>query len=270
MFRNCKVVDLTFTFRYICTEYTQVGINPNGYVCLGNNYYCRLQTRPSGHDIVVGLNYYLDPRRVGGQIYYKQLNSNSLDFESAKIYLNLFNPDFESQQIFMITYDNVLPYSSASTSVTSFQIYLSTDSVKSFVIFKFKSCPTDLEYYSSSGLNYKRISGNLQEVIIPNDQQCSGSNIGQAGVWVSDVTPRGKFKHCSFILFSQRVDSKMCNFYLLDFVNTFFNSLNSGLFGCKRFFSFFAFSNFFICGFYRFKLSLVIGIHLELICTILC
>ncbi len=71
----------------------------------------------------------------------------------------------------MITYDNVLPHYYVSTSVASFQIYLSTDSVKSFVTFKFKSCPKDLEYYSSSGLNYRRINESLQEVIIPNGQQ---------------------------------------------------------------------------------------------------
>jgi hypothetical protein len=188
-----KVVDLGFTFKYIGTEYTQVSISSSGYVCLGDNYECRWSKRPSPYDILVGLNYYLDPRREGsGQIYYKQLNSNSIYFKSL-------SPDFESQQIFMITFDNVLPNIwSASTSITSFQIYLSTDFVKSFVTFKFKSCPKDLEYISSSGLNYKRINGSVQEVIIPNGQQCSGSNVGQAGVWVSDVTSKGKIKALFF------------------------------------------------------------------------
>jgi hypothetical protein len=203
MFLNYKVVDLGFAFKYIGKEYTQVSINPNGYVCLGDNYECGGRPRPSGHDILIGLNCDLNPKRNGsGQIYYKKLDSKSLDFTSVKIYLNLFNPDFEPQKIFMITYDNVLPFRPTSTSITSFQIYLSTDFVKSFVTFKFKSCPTDLPYFASSGLNYKRINGGLQEVIIPNGQQCTGSNVGQAGVWVSDVTSRSKLKHCSFILFS--------------------------------------------------------------------
>jgi hypothetical protein len=188
-----KVVDLGFTFIYFSTEYTQVSINSYGYVCLGNNSECGSRTRPSGHDILIGLNFDLNSRREGsGQIYYKRLDSNSLDFESAKIYLNLFNPEFEPQQIFMITYDNVLPDYIYSNSVTSFQMYLSTDFVKSFVTFKFKSCPTDQYYYSSSGLNYKRINGSLQEVIIANGQQCSGTNVGQMGVWVSDVTSKSK------------------------------------------------------------------------------
>jgi hypothetical protein len=250
MFWDYKVVDIGFKFRYFNTNYTQVSINSNGYVCLGNNSECWKQQRPSPHNILIGLNIDFDPTRKGsGQIYYKRLDSNSLDFTSSIIYLNLFSPDFEPQQIFMITYDNVLPYYwSYSTSVTSFQIYLSTDSVRSFVAFKFKSCPTDLTLQSSSGLNYKSGDGKLQEVLIPNGQQCIGSNVGQTGVWVSDVTSKGKLKHCYFILIPQRIDSKMYNFYLLDFVTSFFNSLNSGRFGCKRFFI--SFNIYFIFYFY--------------------
>jgi hypothetical protein len=139
---------------------------------------------------------YIDPTRVGsGQIYYKNLDSNSLDFASAKIYLNLFNPQFEPKQIFMITYDNVLPVFTISTSMTSFQIYLSTDFVKSFVTFKFNSCPMDLFYDSSPGLNYKRTDGSFKEVKIFDGQQCFGSNVGQRGVWVSEVTTKGKLMH---------------------------------------------------------------------------
>ncbi len=176
-----------------------MSISQFGYVCLGYNSECYSTTPPSPYDILIGLNHFFDPRREGsGQIYYKILDSNSLDFESVKIYLNLFNPVFEPQQIFMITYDNVLPSYYRSTSITSFQIYLSTDFVKSFVTFKFKSCPKDLIYYSSSGLNYRRINGSLQELIIPNGQQCTGSNVGQTGVWVSDVTSKGEIKALFF------------------------------------------------------------------------
>jgi hypothetical protein len=208
MDKRYGVVDLGFTFKYIGTDYTQVSISQFGYVCLGDNSECGGTTPPSPHDILIGLNCGLNPTIEGsGQIYYKRLDSNSLDFASAKIYLNLFNPNFEPQQIFIIRYDNVLPY--FSNSRVSFQIYLSTDSVKSFVIFKFKSCPKDLTYYASSGLSYIRIDGSLQEVIIEDGQQCIGSNIGQTGVWVYDVTSKSKLKHCSFIFFSQRIDSKI-------------------------------------------------------------
>ncbi len=204
MLWDYKVLDIGFTFKYFGREYTQVSIGSSGFVCLGNNSECDgYNQRPSPNDILIGLNSYLNPTREGsGQIYYKQLNSNSIYFKSL-------SPGLEPQQMFMITYDNVLPFSPYSTSLTSFQIYLSTDSVKSFVTFKFKSCPKDLkyDYYHSSGLNYIGIDGELQEVIIPNGQQCSGSNDGQAGDWVSDVTSIGKLKHCSFILFSKRIDS---------------------------------------------------------------
>jgi hypothetical protein len=189
------VVDFGFTFQYFWSDYTQVSISSNGYVCLGDNSKCNSQSRPTPFDILVGLNCDLDSTRKGsGQIYYKRLDSNSLDFQSTKIYLNFFDLDFEPQQIFMITYDNVLPFSSASSSVASFQMYLSTDSVKSFVAFTFKSCPTDLTLKASSGLNYKRINGDFQELIIENGQQCIGSNIGHVGVWVYDVTSNSKLK----------------------------------------------------------------------------
>jgi hypothetical protein len=202
MVRDYRVVDLGFTFKYFGFDYSQVSISSSGYVCLGFNSECNSTTRPSPHDILIGLNLFLDPRREGsGQIYYKNLDSNSLDFASAKIYLNLFNPEFEPQQIFMITYDNVLPYFPISTSLTSLQIYLSTEAVKSFVTFKFKSCPKELNYYASSGINYKRKDGNLKEVIIANGQQCTESNVGQKGVWVSDVTSKGKFIISFFLFF---------------------------------------------------------------------
>jgi hypothetical protein len=232
MIRSYTLLDLGFTFKYFDNIYTEVSISLNGYVCLGNNYYCRLQTRPSGHDIVVGLNYYLDPtREESGHMYYKILDSNSSDFKSARIYLNLFNPDFEPQQIFMITYDNVLPFFRSSASVTSFQIYLSTDSVKSFVTFNFKSCPTDLTLEASSGLNYNRNDGILQEVIIANGEQCKGSNVGQKGIWVSDVTSKGKLKIFEIlkIIINKKIKLK------LD-MGGFFNSLNNGIFGCKAFY----------------------------------
>jgi hypothetical protein len=194
MVHDYRVVDLGFTFKYFDIDYSQVSISSNGYVCLGNNSKCDSTTRPSPDDILIGLNLFLNPTRYGsGQIYYKNFNSNSSDFSSTKIYLNLFNTEFEPQQIFMITYDNVLPAISMSTSRTSLQIYLSNDAVKSFVTFKFKSCPLDLYYYASSGVNYKRIDGSSKEVIIANGQQCIESNVGQKGVWVSDVTSKGKF-----------------------------------------------------------------------------
>jgi hypothetical protein len=166
-----------------------VSISPNGYVCLGNNSDC------GSFHILIGLHHNLDPSREGsGQIYYKNLDSNSLDFRLVKIYLNLFNPEFEPNHIFMITYDNMLPHSTDSNSITSFRIYLSTDLMKSFVTFKFKSCPKDLDFYSSSSLVYTRIDGSLKGIKIFDGQQCIGSNVGQTGVWVSEVTTKGKLK----------------------------------------------------------------------------
>ena len=74
-----EVVDLGFKFRYFDNDYTQVSISFNGYVCLGDNSRCSENKSPSPHDILIGLNYVVDPTSVAnGQIYYKRLDSNSL------------------------------------------------------------------------------------------------------------------------------------------------------------------------------------------------
>jgi hypothetical protein len=189
------LVDLNFTFIYFGKEYTQVSIGSNGYVCLGENTRCDETKRLSPYDILVGFNYDLDSTRTdSGQIYYHYLSSSSNEFTSSKFYLNLLNPDLEPTQIFMITYDNLLPYSKSTTSKVAFQIFLSIDSLakKYFVTFNFSSCPSDLSYYASSGLNSKNNAGNFKEVKIADGEQCMSSNVEKRGVWVSEVTDSSK------------------------------------------------------------------------------
>jgi hypothetical protein len=186
-----KIVNLEFSFAYFETFYTQITLSSNGYVCLGSNTRCDNKQRPSPCDILVGLNYDLDPSRNGsGQIYYKSLSIDSIEYISAKVYLNLLNPDLEPTNIFMVTYDEILPVNSLLNSRVSFQIYLlSFASIsKSFVIFKFNSCPNSDTLLSSSGINFKNNASALQEVIIINGQQCTSSNVNQTGVWVTETT----------------------------------------------------------------------------------
>jgi hypothetical protein len=199
MTENYTVVQLDFTFKYFEREYSQLSISSNGYVCFGENADCENFERPVPHDILVGFNCHLDTTRTeSGQIYYKDLDSNSVDFKSSKIYLNLFDPDFEPSKIFTITYDNVLTSISNgfSTARVSFQIILSySDSFKkTFIIFKYTSCPKEITLRASSGLNLVKNDGNLQEVKILDGQQCTGSNVDQKGVWVSDVTLKNNSK----------------------------------------------------------------------------
>jgi hypothetical protein len=88
----------------------------------------------------------------------------------------------------MITYDDVLTSDPSNFySTASFQVFLLSSSIKSFVLFKFKSCLTDLFLRASSGLTHNDMS-TLKEVRIADGQQCTSSNVGQTGVWVSDVT----------------------------------------------------------------------------------
>ena len=181
-------VNLDFNFTYFRKTYTQVSISSNGYVCMGYNLLCGQITRPSPHEILVGLNFDLDTRRSGsGQIYYQNVSSDSIDFTSAKDYVNLLNSTFLPTNVFMITYDNILPYNTGLWNLTKFEIFLLSNNENSYVIFKYISCPTEI-YLSLSGLNHICDSGNLGEIIFNNSQLCTASNVNQTGVWISEVT----------------------------------------------------------------------------------
>jgi hypothetical protein len=198
------VLNLTFPFVYFGTVYTDVSVNMNGYVCLGINSACNQIIRPTPHDIIVGLNYFLDPtRNDSGKIYSKNLTIDTPEFAYNKMYVNLMDSHFSPTNTFMITYDDVLSFDAISKSKVSFQIFLSTDSKKSYVTFKFKSCPLDLALRSSTGINHKI----NHEVSIDYDQQCSSSNIGQTGVWIIEVTSLTSGKEIGLIFLSLNLDS---------------------------------------------------------------
>jgi hypothetical protein len=181
-------VNLGFNFTYLTKTYTQVCISSNGYVCMGANSLCGQTSRPTSQDILVGLNYDLDTRRPGsGQIYYQDVSSDSSDFKLAKDYVNLLNSMFVPSNVFMITYDNVLHFNTGLWNQTKFQIFLLSDNIKSYVIFQYITCPSDLKVLAKSGLNYEYV-GKTKEIIIEDSQQCNSSNVLRAGIWVSEVT----------------------------------------------------------------------------------
>jgi hypothetical protein len=165
---------------------------------MGENTKCNNLQRPSFNDILIGLNFDLDPtrnRNSSGQIYTKTLKSESKA---------IVNTPFVPVNTFMITYDDVLPSSSTKSNATAaFQIFLSTDSTeKSYVIFKFKSCLKGNTLYASSGLTYQKNDNQFHEIIIPDGQQCTGNNMDQPGLWLSEVTnfiPTGKNLFANFL-----------------------------------------------------------------------
>ena len=180
-------VYLAFTFNYFGTSFTQLTISTNGYVCLGYSSQCSSTVKPNGSDIIVGLNHDLNTAKTGsGQIYYKTLSVNSNEFSVVQSYVNLLNSSFIPTDAFMITYDRVLPYSSSSSSLTSFQIFISINSIKSYVTLKYTSCPTDLSVRATSGLNHHYGGSWIEEPTFTN--WCTSSNVGQIGVWVFDVS----------------------------------------------------------------------------------
>jgi hypothetical protein len=182
-------MSLDFNFTYFDNIYTEISVSSNGYLCLGSNELCNQLTRPSSYDTLVGLNYDLDASRdQSGQIYVKSLSFDSNEFTYAKVYVNLLDPEFTPTNIIMITYDDVFTSDPSNFySTASFQVFLLASSKKSYVLFKFKSCLTDLFLRASSGVTHDDMS-TLKEVRIADGQQCTSSNVGQTGIWVSDVT----------------------------------------------------------------------------------
>jgi len=187
------LASLGFNFTYGGSLYTKVSISSNGYVCLGTNTGCGGITRPTYANILVGLNFDLNPKRSGsGSIYYQSLNSNSSIFQSASDLVHLLNVDFIATNIFMITYDDVFTYSGYSTAyLASFQIYLLANEFKSYVIFQYTSCLNGLSLRSSSGLNFY-IASTSKQIAITN--QCDSSNVNKTGIWVFEAQGK-KAKH---------------------------------------------------------------------------
>ncbi len=160
-------------------------IGVNGYVCLGTNNICYGYNRPSPYDILVGLVMDLDTTpNGGGQIYYQSITSGTY-FTTATTYTNTLYPLFVPTNGFMITYDGVYPYNFVSASVVaSFQIFLLTDGSTSYVVFSYTNCATGVASSAPSGLNINN-GGSLVEKVISNE--CTYSNVGVAGVWVTRV-----------------------------------------------------------------------------------
>ena len=135
-----SLVNIGFTFRYCDKVYTKLSICLNGYVCLGDNTKCCSGDTPSSFETLIGLNYNVDYNNVN----YETRNSNVA-------YSNLLNPTFVPTNVFIISYDKVLDSNNSLNSITSFQIFLLTDSSSSIVIFKYRLCPKDWYLVVSSG-----------------------------------------------------------------------------------------------------------------------
>ena len=173
-------------FNYFGNQFYQFFISTNGYICLDSNNQCDQPSRPEGN-VIVGLNYDLDTSRIGsGQIYYDNLNTESNYFKISQQYVNLINSVYVPTNTLMITYDRVLPHLANSTSLTSFQIFLSRNEIQSYVIFHYLSCPTDLNLLAPSGLDHTVAGSFIHMASITN--WCNSTNVEQPGVWVFDVT----------------------------------------------------------------------------------
>jgi secreted trypsin-like serine protease len=181
---TCGSISLNFNYQYFNQAYTQVTINPNGYLQFGSTA-CSI-TRPINSNTISALNYDLDSRsNSNGGIYYKNILSGSTEMNSIKADVNLVNPNFVPTNAFRVTFDNVWNYGSGSL-VATFQTNLVSNSVSSYVTLIFTSCLSNQTLTASSGLNY--INANGAWIQLPINLPFDSSNVGQSGKWVFDVS----------------------------------------------------------------------------------
>ena len=178
---NFGVVPLNFNFNYFSNIFSQLTINTNGYVYFGTCTGCNIQF--GFGNAIPALNSDLDTRTNGG-IYYQNLNSQSNDFNLTKSYISKLNSSYEPTNMFRITYDNVRAYGSSS-SIATFQIILSSDAVKSYVVLKYTSCLSNSSLLTTPGLYFL---SNGQQVSSLISNPCYSSNVNLVGTWVFDAS----------------------------------------------------------------------------------
>jgi hypothetical protein len=167
---------INFNFSYFGTYLSQLSINTNGFV------HFSYETSDFG---ISAQDYDLTTLSSGGGIYYQNLNSQSLDFNSIVSYLNRLNSNFKPTNLFRITYFNVP--SNLGDYIVSAQIVLASDSTKSYVLLKYESCIPDAVLRKAPGLYYLS-SLNGQRVSNEISNACTSSNVNLDGTWVFDVT----------------------------------------------------------------------------------
>ena len=173
---NFGPVSINFNFNYFNNLFSQLTINTNGYVYFSSGSTIGI----ASGNVILALFYDLDTRFSGG-IYYQNLNSQSNDFNSIRSDINRLNSSFVPKNLFRITYDNV-PGWSTSSLVASFQIILASDSSKSYVVLKYKSCLSKTSPIFTPGL-YCLLS-NGQQISRQFTNPCWSSNVNLIGTWV--------------------------------------------------------------------------------------
>jgi len=113
------------------------------------------------------------------------LNSLSDDFNAIQTDINRINVNFVPNNIFRITYDNVSKYYDGNKKA-SFQIILSTDSSKFYVVLKYTDCLSGAPLVVLPGIYF--IGENGEQLSYLLTDPCTSSNVNENGTWVFDVT----------------------------------------------------------------------------------
>ncbi len=170
---NYENISMNFNFNFFGKSYSILTINTNGYVEFDSD------------NSIYALNYDLDTSNSNGGIYYQNLNSTSVDFDSIKSDIYRLNSVFNPTNLFRITYDNVPAYNQSSL-IASFQIILASNGSSSYVLVKYTSCLSGSTLSKISGIYYTSSNGQASSYQFSNP--CDSSNVNLNGTWVFDVS----------------------------------------------------------------------------------
>lgn len=168
-----------FVFPYFDQSFSSCYISNNGFISFGYPIsYAYYTYPPSGQNIIAPLVYDLYSA-AGGDITYKSYGLNdiaTLNIIGTEIN-QLLNANFIPNNLFVITFDAVKAFSVSGT--VSFQIILSTDSIKSYLTVNYGH----LDFYCDLTPYYQYVINN---VLGQNSFSCSAtsSNVNVNGKWV--------------------------------------------------------------------------------------
>ncbi len=190
---NFEILNINFKYSFFKTNYTQMTVSTNGFLFFASPFSsCCNIIRPATSNLISPLNYDLiTSASGGGNVFYKSLNqsASSNDLITIQNEINqLFKPqtNFTAKNAFVISYADAKSYYNSS-DVTTFQIILSTDFIRSYVTISYDLCLTKtVGLPPKSEINCLNKTNSLFEKYIVNP--CSSSNVNLPGKWIFDVT----------------------------------------------------------------------------------
>ena len=194
------LIHLKSEFTYFDLKFANLSINVNGYITLGREASIKVLSSDSNlANTAIIFPFLTDfDLRVSGTILYKE-ERNPLILKLIKLDTNLLDKNFEPNWSFIATWNRAPShnYYQNSSITNTFQVVLTTDGVKSFIVFNYGKLMFSNEYakagfYSGNYMNFYldeySNSKNLKNIM-------NRSNVNKSGVFIFQVDSSTKFKN---------------------------------------------------------------------------